>query len=313
MKFGTMREGAYPLDKLKQISDNLLSRVQSSSGWQAFKGKATIMLPLSFILALALGIGLGSTSETLSSTVNSSAEAFVDGYGYGAPFLIFLVLAPVLSRIFSTRRRGKFGFYVISWLAGTKILALLWAVLFTVVVFGLPILPEDSVSVGGAMVQSFKSLITTLTVSQYFWAIYAAILTGLVAIWIKPLAALLERGVTAIEFAGQYFQPLIPFLMFAIGVYIQSIPSQLEDELGLKGTITSFEELSILGMHIDPNSTAGMVTAYVAGSVGGRGGLLRMALRDPGPGQTQVQALFGQGLLQTLLGEDVPTALVDQL
>ena len=267
MKYGTAGEGAYSPDKLKRISDGLLSRFQSSAGWGAFKGKATILLPLSLILALALGIGLGSTSETLSNTVNSSAEAFVDGYGYGAPFLIFLVLAPVLSRIFSTRRRGKFGFYVISWLASTKILALLWAVLFTVVVFGLPIVPEDSVSVGGAMKQSFKSLLTTLTVSQYFWAIYAAVLTGLVAIKVKPLAALLEKGVTAVEYAGQYFQPLIPFLMFAIGVYIQSIPSQLENELGLKGTITSFEELSILGMHIDPNNTAGMVTAYVAGAV----------------------------------------------
>ena len=267
MKYGTTGEGAYPLDKLRQISETVRSRVQSSTTWSAFSGKAAILLPLSFVLALALGIGMGSMSDTLSNTVNSSAGAFVDGYGYGAPFLIFMVLAPVLSRIFSTRQRGKFGLYVVSWLAGTKILALLWAVLFTVAVFGLPILPENSVSVGGALEQSFKSLLTTLTVSQYFWAIYVAVITGLVAIKVKPLAALLEKGVTAVEYAGQYFQPLIPFLMFAIGVYIQSIPRQLEDDLGLKGTITSFENLSIVGIQIDPNSTAGMVTAYIAGAL----------------------------------------------
>ena len=119
--------------------------------WGGIKSKAVILLPLIFIFALGAGILSGAASDGLSNIVSTSAEAFIDGYGYGAPFLIFLVLAPVLSRILSTRRRGKFGVYVISWLAGTKILALLWAVLFTVVVFGLPILPQDSVSVGGAL------------------------------------------------------------------------------------------------------------------------------------------------------------------
>ena len=210
---------------------------------------------------------MGSASEGLTSGVNHSADAFINGYSYGAPFLIFIVLAPVLSRIFSTRRRGKFGFYVISWLSVTKVLALLWAVGFTVAVFGLPLLPESSVSVGGALVQTSRSLLSTLTKSQYFWAIYVAVVTGLVAVKVQPLARLLEKGVTAVEYAGQYLQPIIPFLMFAVGVYIQSIPNQLEDELGLEGAITSFENLNVLGLQIDPNTTAGMVTAYIAGAV----------------------------------------------
>ena len=247
--------------------ETILSRMQTSGLWQTAKSKGTLLLPLAFIFASAAGILLGAASDGLSRVVNSSAEGFIDGYSYGAPLLIFLVLAPVLSRIFSTRRRGKFGLYVIGWLAGTKILALLWAVLFTVVAFGLPMLPEDSVSVGGALLQTSKSLLTTLTDSQFFWAIYAAVATGLVAVRVKPLADLLEKGVTLIEYAGQYMQPIIPLLMFAVGVYIQSIPTQLEEDLGLGGVLTSFENLNILGIHIDPNSTAGMVTAYIAGSL----------------------------------------------
>ena len=216
---------------------------------------------------MTAGILAGAASGRLSVLVNNSAETFIDGYSYGAPFIIFMVLAPVLSRIFSTRQRGKFGFYVVSWLAGTKVLALLWAVIFTVVVFGLPVLPQDSVSVGAALKQTSNSLLSTLVESQYFGAIYVAVATGLVAIKVKPLANILERGVTAIEYLGQYVQPFIPLFMFAIGVYIQSIANQLEEDLGLRGTITSFTDLNVLGVHINPNSTSGMVTTYVTGAL----------------------------------------------
>ena len=267
MKFGKVEQHAYALGKARHLTDTILARVHAFGIWQTFQAKTAVFLPLFFVFALAAGIFLGAASDGLSDIVNAAAEAFINGYSYGAPLLIFLVLAPVSSRIFSTRSRSKFGFYVISWLAGTKILALLWAVLFTVVVFGSPVLPEDSVSVGGALAQTSVSLLSTLTESQYFWAIYAAVATGLLAVKIRPFADLLEKGVTTVEYAGQYLQPIIPLLMFAVGVYIQSIPRQLEDELGLEGAITSFEMVGIVGFQIDPNSTGGMVGVYVAGAV----------------------------------------------
>ena len=170
--------------------------------------------------------------------MNSAASGFIDGYGYGAPVLIFVVLAPVLSRIFSTRQEGKFGIYVISWLAASKILAMLWAVVFTVAIFRMPVISDQSLSVGDTFLQTFRTLLSTLTKSQFFWAIYVAIATGFVEVRVKPMAMVLEKGVTAVEYAGQYIQPLIPLFMFAVGVYIQSLPSQLEGQIGLEGTIT---------------------------------------------------------------------------
>ena len=154
-----------------------------------------------------------------------------------------------------------------SWLGVTKILALLWAVLFTVAVFGMPLLPVDSVSIGGGLAQTSNSLLSTLTDSQYFWGLYAAAVTGIVAVRVKPLADMLEKGVTTIEYLGQYLQPMVPFFMFAVGVYIQSIPNQLDNELGLGQGITSFEQLHVVGLSIDTNTTAGMVTAYVVGAL----------------------------------------------
>jgi len=210
-----------------------------------------------------------TTTDNLSETAPEripAAEAFIDGYSYVAPLLIFLVLAPVLSRILSTKRRGSFGLYVIAWLGVTKILALLFAVVFTVAVFGLPLMPENSVSIWGALAQTSKSLVTTLTVSQFFWAIYAAIAVGLIAVKVKPLAQLLERGVTLIESAGQYIQPIIPMFMFAVGVYVQSIPDEV-GQLDTAGAGTSLETISVLGFSIDTSTTSGMVTAYIVGSL----------------------------------------------
>ena len=235
--------------------------------WQAVKAKATIFLPVLFIFALGGGMVAGAVSQSLSQVVNSSAQAFIDWYSVGAPFLIFVVLAPVLSRILSTRRRGKFGVYVIGWLAMTKVLALLWAVVFTVAVFRLPLISEHSASLSDALTQTLKSVATTLVISQFFWAIYVAIAVGLISTRVKPLADLLEKGVTAIEYLGQYIQPLIPGFMFAVGVYVQSLPDSLDSQIGLEGALTRFETLNILGLHLDPNTTAGMVTTYVVGSL----------------------------------------------
>ena len=258
---------AEAVDIARNVHDALRFRLHSLGQWRAIGDKASSLAPLVSILALAIGIALGSASDRLSSIVNSAASGFIDGYGYGAPVLIFVVLAPVLSRIFSTRQEGKFGIYVISWLAASKILAMLWAVVFTVAIFRLPVISDQSLSVGDTFLQTFRTLLSTLTKSQFFWAIYVAIATGFVAVRVKPMAKVLEKGVTAVEYAGQYIQPLIPLFMFAVGVYIQSLPSQLEGQIGLEGNITSFQTVNILGLSMDPNTTSGMVMVYVVGAL----------------------------------------------
>ncbi len=254
------------VSRVFQISEALPVPASVAGIWQALKSKASTFFPVIFLITFAAGILSGAVSDRLSNVVNRSADAFIGGYGYVAPLLIFLVLAPVLSRILSTRRRGSFGLYVIAWLGATKIFALLFAVVFTVVVFGLPLMPENSVSISSALVQTSKSLLTTLTVSQFFWAIYAAIAVGIIAVRVNSLAQVLEKGVTFIESAGQYIQPIIPLFMFAVGVYVQSIPDQL-GRLDTGGAATSLDTISILGFSIDTATSSGMVVAYIAGSL----------------------------------------------
>ena len=266
MKFGRVGEFYSTVDRAIHISGTLSVSPGIAGLWRAASSKASSFFPFIFLFTFAAGILSGTVSERLSIAVNRSAETFINGYGYVAPLMIFLVLAPVLSRILSTRRRGSFGLYVIAWLGVTKILALLFAVVFTVAVFGLPMMPENSVSLGGALLQTSKTLATTLTVSQFFWAIYAAIAVGLVAVKFNPLAQLLEKGVTLIESAGQYIQPIIPLFMFAVGVYVQSIPDQV-GQLDTAGAGTSLETIRVLGFSIDTSTATGMVTSYIVGAL----------------------------------------------
>ena len=243
------------------------SKVYSLGLWEAIKAKANVLLPLVSVIALIAGAVLGSLSERLSDLVTGTAETLIDGYSVGAPFIIFIVLAPVLSRMFANKRNKGFGLYVVSWLAATKILAMLWAVLFTVVVFGLPLVSENSISASDAFAQAARTLGSTLVKSTYFAAIYAAIIVGLVAVRVRPLAHLLEKGVTGIEYAGQYIQPLIPLFLFSVGVYVQALPQNLESQIGIGDALTNLPTLKILGLQLHTNTAGGMVAAYVLGAL----------------------------------------------
>ncbi len=267
MNFGKTGEPTHTLDRAGHPAGIVLSILHPVSLWHTIKAKTGIFLPLVSILALAAGILLGTISQTLSDAVNRTVSTFVDGYSLFAPVLIFMVLAPALSRIFSTKQRGRFGLYVVGWLAITKIVAMLWATLFTVAIFGLPILPVHSSSVGDAFSTTARTLLLTLSQSTFFMAIYASIVTGVIAIKVKRLGELLEKGVSGIEYMGQYLQPLIPVFLLAVGVYIQSLPTNLVNQIGLDGTETNFQTLNILGLQMDPNTTTGMVTAYVVGAL----------------------------------------------
>ena len=243
------------------------SAIDSSGLLRQIEAKTSALLPLISILALGVGVVVGAASDGLSTFVTSAASTLIDGYSLVAPALIFMVLAPVLSRIFSTRRRGRFGLYVVAWLAATKVLAMLFVIFFTVAVFGLPVLPEHSVSIGATLRDTSGTLIVTLATSHFFWAIYAAVAAGLIAVRVQSSAATLERGVTSIEYAGQYLQPAIPLFMFAVGVYVQALPDEIDEQIGLGGVDAGFHTVSILGLHMDPNTTAGMLAVYVVGAL----------------------------------------------
>ena len=226
-----------------------------------------------YLLVLVLGglfagIGVASISQPVVDQVDSVINAFMDLYDLVAPIAIFLILTPALARLFSTRTMGKFGLFVIRWYAIRKVLACLWAIIFILAVFRIPILPQGSLSLADGITQTMKSLGVMATTSTYFWAMYAAIGISLASTRVPILSRALEKVMNVVEVAGSYLMPVMPVFMFGIGAYIYGLPGHVQEQVGLGAEARSvLLDLNIWGWAISPQTPTGMITIYVVGAV----------------------------------------------
>ena len=214
------------------------------------------------------GIGVASVSQSVVDQVDSIINTFMDLYDFVAPIAIFLILTPSLARLFSTRRAGKFGLLVINWFALRKILASVWAILFILIVFRIPILPQGSLSLLDGIQQTLASLGEMMLTSTYFWAMYSAIAVSIISIRVERLTRMLERMMDVVEMMGSYFLPIMPLFMFAIGAYIYGLPDNVQEQVGLDARGKSvLLDLDIWGWSTSPQTSGGMIMIYVLGAV----------------------------------------------
>ena len=214
------------------------------------------------------GIAVASVSRPVVNQVDSTINLFMDLYSYIAPIAIFLILAPSLARMFSTRRTGKFGLLVINWFAIRKLLASLWAIIFIVADFRIPLLPQGSVSLVDGLGQTLGSLGDMMLTSTYFWAMYSAIAVALISTKVERLTRLLEKIMDTVEVIGSYLLPLMPVFMFGIGAYIYGLPDNVQQQVGLDAQGKSvLLDLNIWGWVTSPQTPTGMITIYVIGAL----------------------------------------------
>ncbi len=167
--------------------------------------------------AFVSGIFSAKYFPTIGGFVDGAVNRLIDGYGFVAPFVIFIILAPALARMLKGGM-GEFGFYVIRWFAVRKLLACVWAILFMAVVLRLPVLPHNSPSLIAAITQTLRSLGEMALTSPYFWAMYASIVAAVVAVRVGWLFRVLVAIVDGIEPAARHSLPFMVAFMFAIGV-----------------------------------------------------------------------------------------------
>ena len=220
---------------------------------------------LVFVLGgLFAGIGVASISQPVVDRVDAIVNTFMGLYDFVAPIAIFLILTPSLIRLFSTGRMGRFGLFVIKWYAIRKVLACLWAILFILIVFRIPILPQGSLSLSDGITQTLRSLGEMAATSSYFWAMYAAVAISIISTKIPLLTSALERLMNLVELAGSYLMPVMPVLMFAIGAYIYGLPGNVQEQIGLgidaKSTML---HLDIWGWSTNPQTSTGMIDSLV--------------------------------------------------
>ena len=250
---------APPLQQSAGISANLLTR---SMNWLE---KYLLIFVIGGLIA---GIGVASVSQPVIDQVDSVINVFMDLYDLVAPIAIFLILTPSLARLFSTRRMGRFGLFVIRWYAIRKILACLWAIIFILIIFRIPILPQGSLSLTDGITETLKSLGDMAATSTYFWAMYAAIAVSLISTKVPILTRNLEKVMNAVEVLGSYLMPAMPVFMFAVGAYIYGLPENVQAQVGLGAENESLLlDLNIWGWTTDPSTPAGIITIYLIGAI----------------------------------------------
>ena len=252
-------------NRLQSIGLKLTGERNLSASFFSWVEKYLIFLVVGGLIG---GVVVASFSRPLVDRIDSTVNLFMDLYGFLAPIAIFLILAPSLARLFSVRSMGRFGLFVIRWYAVRKLLACLWAIVFLVLVFRIPFLPERSVSLADGLAETVRSLGLMAATSPYFWAMYAAVVVALISMRVQSLGAFLEKILNGFESGGSYLMPLMPIFMFAIGAYLYGLPENVQAQIGLEGESGKvLADLNLWGWSISPTSSAGMITIYVLGAV----------------------------------------------
>ncbi len=219
------------------------------------------------LLCFCIGIFWADQSSQFAVLISDLMEHFVDGYSYIAPLAIYLILTPTLLKLFSSKSKNKgFAIYTILWFAKARLLACLYAVVATVVIFDLPLYS----GVDGfwtAVQTSMMSLLWMLTHSVYFYAVYISIATVLIVLRVPRIANTLAKGVDVVEYFGRWLIPIIPFMMLAVGAYVTILPSVLTEALSADVPIAELEQISLLGINFDISDSLGMILIYILGAL----------------------------------------------
>ncbi|MEE8372852.1 MAG: cation:dicarboxylase symporter family transporter [Dehalococcoidia bacterium] len=236
---------------------------RASARYQAASDNLERFIPWLSIAGLSFGLLLGASSERFSSGINSLMSGFIDGYTWVAPVVIFAILAPTVSNILGMRKSGAIASHALLALSYRRLLACIWAAVFTWLVLGLPVVADQSSGIGPALTSSLGSLADTAIRSPYLWAIYGAFALALISRRYSPLSAVLNRGASAIEHAGSYLLILTPFFMVAVGGYLFSLPTAIGAELTDNGGSVELQNLTVVGVGLDPNSRTGILSIYL--------------------------------------------------
>lgn len=230
------------------------------------------ILPFLAVGFFVLGILLASHSEGFARGIERIMSGMISYYGYFAPVAIYLILTPSLTKILihNNKQEKKFISYAVGWLSLRRVLACVWAVVFTTLVFGLPLYINGGISFQEAVLKTVKPLGWMLLHSPYFYALYLSIFTVILSTRVKKISYLFETIAGQIENLGKHFILLIPLFMLAIGAYVYYLPTslavQIQENLNPGTVMPHLNTLSVFGYKIHAATAKGMVLAYLAGA-----------------------------------------------
>lgn len=241
---------------------NILQRMNKGYLW--FAGKLEKYLIALVIVFFIGGILSAKYWNIFGRMVSDGFNIFIDAYGYIAPIAIFVIIAPVVAKMLK-EESGKFGTYAVKWLITRRFLAIVFAVIFTTIIFGFPLLPKENVSIIESATETLKTVITMSYTSPFLIAIWIGLISAFISMRVNWLYKILSGFSDKFEQSGQYFVPLIPFFMLAVGAYVYYLPTEVSENM--TGEAFSFSSLNILGISVNPNTATGMIAVYFLGAI----------------------------------------------
>jgi len=241
-------------------------RLISSTILDKFLSSAERYLPFLSLAFFIFGIGLGMLFDSFALFISNLMEIFIDSYSYLAPAVIYLVLTPMLIKLFSFSRisERKFAVYTVLWFAKARLAACFFAAVATTFAFGLP-LSSDVSGFGSTLSKSFQIFLGMFS-SPYFVAFYLSVATGIFSLKYRKMTDFAMKGIEAVEYLGRIIVPLIPLFMLAVGGYITTIPGMIGQITSNSAVSSQVALVTIFGMGIDVTTSLGMVIAYIAGA-----------------------------------------------
>ncbi len=226
-------------------------------------------LPFLSVGCFVLGIFIAKWSSTFANAIDSGISSLIDFYGWIAPLAIYMILAPSLSRMVNSTKGegGKFVLFAIYWLSVRRLIACVFGALFTAVVFGFPLSSGKYGNLSVSVFETLKSLGWMMTHSIYFYAMYASVLTVCIAMKSRTISAVLQKCAELVEILGQYFVPIVPLFMLAIGSYVYFLPTSLAEQLGGDQVIRHLKSFNLWGLSISTHSAWGMVGVYIVSAL----------------------------------------------
>lgn len=235
-----------------------------------FYEKYTIVF---IVLALPLGVMLASIAPGVMCFANTIINNLIDIILLMAPLAIFIVVAPHFADIIKGAAHSGFTVFVFAWFCVLRIIAAVWACIFTFFVLGLPVLGGNN-STSSMKILFYENLTVIkdlLIKSPYFWAIWIAIIAGIVSLRNRKLYSILHKGIHHLESFGSRLEYFIPFLMFLFGSYLYFLPQNLNGSLssGTSSFISTngFGNIGLLWFNININSKFGLLWVYLLGSI----------------------------------------------
>jgi hypothetical protein len=193
-------------------------------------------------------------------------SAFINAYVFIAPVVIYIILASTLVKLRRMARGHGFVARAFKWMSIRRLMACVFAVVFTALIFGMPISNGVSVNLLDSFTRAGTLFVKMALTSPLFYAMYAALLTVFVFSRWERVSRALEKCCDGIEAAGKYFIPLVPLLMLAIGAYLFNIPSIIQQEVGAAAVEQYMHTVTIFGTQISPGA-GGILLVYVIGGL----------------------------------------------